>query len=215
MLVGVGLNKTGTKTLRHHLQSWGYRHQSYDLEKFRQFRVGNIDALLEQMEGFDSFEDWPWPLMYREIDQRFPDAKFVLTLRDSPETWFRSLCKMAVRMGPLNDFEVHIYGHSMPHGHRQQHIQFYEDHNRSVTEYFADRPGKLLTICWEQETDAARLAEFLELENVDVARKKVNTSAPVYGGDNLFLAHLNRMYVQSTWPARKWVRRIRQRLKQS
>ena len=157
-VIGVGLNKTGTKTLKHILEGWGLRHQSYDLDAFNLYREGKLEHLLEWMEDYDSFEDWPWPLMYREIDARFSDAIFVLTTRSSPDHWYKSLCKMAIRMGPLSDFEEHIYGYRMPHGHRQEHVEFYNRHNREVVEYFRDRPGKLIQICWETGGDASELA---------------------------------------------------------
>lgn len=211
-VLGVGLNKTGTKTLRHCLQHWGYRHQTYDLQAFELYRTGQIDKLLQWMEDYDSFEDWPWPLMYREIDARFPDAKFVLTVRESPEVWYRSLCKMAIRMGPLNDFERHIYGYSMPHGHKQEHIEIYEKHNREVQAYFADRPAKLLTVCWEEGADGSALAAFLDLEALPAPAPRINASLPVYGGDKLWLAHLNRLTFQTKWKLIRGVRRVQRKI---
>ena len=83
-IVGIGLNKTGTKTLKYCLEQWGFRHQSYDLRAFELYREGRLDELFDWMQEYDSFEDWPWPLFYREIDTRFPNAKFVLTVRDTP-----------------------------------------------------------------------------------------------------------------------------------
>lgn len=113
-IIGIGLNKTGTKTLGHYLKLWRFRQKTFDLDAFNLYRAGRIKELLEIMQQYDSFEDWPRPLMYREIDSNFPDARFVLTVCRSPEVWYRSLCKMAVRMGPLQKFEQHIYGYAMP-----------------------------------------------------------------------------------------------------
>ena len=198
-VIGVGLNKTGTKTLRHCLREWGYRHQSYDLTAFQRYRAGCVEELLDWMDRYDSFEDWPWPLIYRDIDRRFPEAKFVLTVRNTADHWYRSLCKMAVRMGPLNNFERHVYGYSMPQGRRQEHIQFYEKHNQQVQEYFQERPGKLLTIDWSAETDSSRLAQFLGEADLRENLPNVNESLPVYDGDNLWLAHAHRVVFQSRW----------------
>lgn len=211
-IVGVGLNKTGTKTLANCLKQWGYRHQSYDLTAFEYYRAGKIDELLAWMEDFDSFEDWPWPLIYRDIDHRFPEAKFILTVRDSPERWYRSLCKMAVRMGPLSDYEQHIYGYSMPHGRKRSHIAFYEKHNSAVDEYFNDRPGKLLRVCWEHGDDSSRLAAFLNQPRLPTKLKKINESLPVYSGDNLWLAHLNRVAFQTKGKTIRALRRLRRKI---
>lgn len=209
-IIGVGLNRTGTKTLRRYLLGWGFRHRSYDLDAFARFRRGEIAELLDEMDSHDSFEDWPWPLLYREIDARFPDARFVLTTRKSPEVWFRSLCNLAVRMGPLDDFERHIYGYAMPQGHREEHVRYYLAHNLAVREHFADRPRKLLEICWEDGTDCVgRLADFVGREKPAERPVHANRSTrKVYGGNNLLLAHANRIVFQCAWRGRERLKRL-------
>lgn len=218
-IIGAGLNKTGTKTLRYHLIQWGFEHRSYELDAFQQFQAGKIDELLDSMEDYDSFEDWPWPLMFREIDERFPDAKFILTTRRSADVWYTSLCKMAVRMGPLNDFEKHIYGYSMPQGRKAQHQKYYNRHNATVTDHFANRPEKLLQLCWEDGGTAEQLAGFLDLEGVDTKPRHMNPGIPVYGGDNLALAHVSRIAFRTKWKltglAKKAVRKVRGKSPQS
>jgi len=208
-IIGVGLNRTGTKSLRRHCLEWGFRHRSYELEAFERYRRGEIEALLEDMEDYDSFEDWPWPLFYREIDERFPDAKFVLTTRRTPEVWYQSLCHLAVRMGPFVKFEQHIYGYKMPHGHRDEHIDYYLEHNEAVRKHFADRPGKLLEICWETDpTSAAQLANFLGQEESPPRPAHANRSSRrVYRGDNLWVAHANRIVFQRYWYTKEWIKK--------
>lgn len=202
-IIGAGLNKTGTKTLKKYLTEMGFRNHSYDLDMFNEYRAGNFDKLFAVMEAYDSFEDWPWPLMYKEIDERFEDAVFVLTLRKSPEIWYKSLCKMAVRMGPFNKFEKHIYGYSMPQGKKKEHINFYNRHNEEVRAYFKDRPGKLLEICWGEGDDGNKLAKFLGRAEVHLERSHTNISAPVYGGENLWRAHFHRIIFQTKWYTNK------------
>ena len=74
-VVDVGLNKTGTKTLRICLKHWGLKHISCSYEAFTLWRKGDYKALLQWVKDHDSFEDWPWPLIYREIDEAFPGTK--------------------------------------------------------------------------------------------------------------------------------------------
>ena len=198
-VIGVGLNKTATKTLKSLLENNGFRHQTYDLQAFELYRQGRIDLLLDWMEEFDSFEDWPWPLFYRQIEARFPDAKFVLTTRKNPETWYRSLCKMAVRLGPLNDFEKHIYGYSMPQGRKQHHIDFYNRHNTEVRAHFANQPDKLIEVCFGDPSQERELAAFLGIELPEEQLPKTNESLPVYPGENLWIAHLDRIRFQTKW----------------
>jgi hypothetical protein len=207
-VVGVGLNKTGTKTLARYLQGWGMRHRSYDLQAFQRYRRGEFAALLDDMANWDSFEDWPWPLLWRDIDERYPDALFVLTVRESAEVWYRSLCQMAIRRGPLVRFEQHIYGHAMPQGHRAEHLAYYHAHNAAVAAHFRDRPGKLLTLCWSDPEAPARLAAFLGRELPDAPAVHENRGSPVYGGDNIWLAHAWRIAFARYWQAKQAWRRL-------
>jgi len=160
-IVGVGLNKTGTSTLKACCHYWGLKHATYDLEAFELYRERKWDRLNGLMDKYDSFENWPWALMYRQFDDRFPGAKFILTTRKDPQSWFRSLCNHSKRLGPLVDFEQYIYGFADPCRHKKEHLAFYRSHNAEVAEYFRDRPGKLLTACWESGDDWEELCAFL------------------------------------------------------
>ena len=48
----------------------------------------NIDLVAEQ--GFQATTDLPMALYFEQIHERFPDCKFVLTMRDDSEVWFQS-----------------------------------------------------------------------------------------------------------------------------
>jgi len=207
-VIGVGLNKTGTKTLEYYLKQWGFQHKTYDLDAFNLYRAGRLNELLEMMQQYDSFEDWPWPLMFREIDSNFPDARFVLTVRRSPAVWYRSLCNMAVRMGPLQQYEQHIYGYAMPQGHRDEHLQYYQAHNQAVAKHFRGRPATLLKVCWETGDHPQKLADFLGLNVAETPPQHINRSQAVYSGDNLYLAHANRILFQAWWRAKSRARGI-------
>lgn len=211
-VVGIGLNKTATKSLAHCFTSLGYRNQSYSLKAFHLYQRQDWPALFQIMDEHDSFEDWPWPLMYREIDKRYPDARFVLTVRKTPLAWYRSLCKMAVRMGPLNDFEKSIYGYAMPQAAKDEHLAFYEKHNAEVRAWFADRPHKLIEVCFDNEVDMTGFCHFLDEPVIELPTPHENRSAKVYAGDNLWLAQLNRIVFQTQWYGVKALKSIKRRL---
>jgi hypothetical protein len=193
-VVGIGLNKTGTKTLAVCLTQWGYNHFTWDFDAFQQYQRGDYESLWKTMRAHDSFEDWPWPLMYKEIDTQFPDTRFVLTIRKSPEVWFSSLCKMAMRLGPLTDYEQYIYGYAIPHGHKDEHVQFYNAHNQAVEEYFKDRPEQFLKVCWENGDGWEELANFLGKPVPDQPFPHKNKSVPLmYTGNNELMARLYRL----------------------
>jgi len=159
---GIGMNKTGTKTLGSCFTVLGLRNRSYAADLLLSYSTGDFSAIFEVSDRFDSFEDWPWPLLYKEFDARYPEALFILTLRKDPETWFESLCKHADRTGPTDARKI-VYGHAMPRDYKEEHLRIYNRHNKEVEDYFRGRPHKLLKICWEDGDGWPEICAFLGL----------------------------------------------------
>ncbi|NOX62729.1 MAG: hypothetical protein GXP42_12405 [Chloroflexi bacterium] len=157
------MNKTGTTSLGLCLQQLGFRHTSFDLDLLRAYCQGDVERLFQVADAYDSFEDWPWPLAFRELDERYPQAKFILTVRKDSETWLRSLLSHAKRTGPTEARKL-VYGYAMPQGHEIEHIRIYETHNAEVQRHFQDRPDKLLVVCWETGSGWPELGRFLGVE---------------------------------------------------
>ena len=97
-VIGTGVGRTGTMSLRVALQQLGFG-PCYHMEVVTQdmpLRVPHWNAALEgnpdwaaTFDGFPSAVDWPVATFYKEMYEAFPDAKFVLTHR-SPESWVES-----------------------------------------------------------------------------------------------------------------------------
>jgi Sulfotransferase domain len=174
-IVGVGLNRTGTTTLGVCLQNLGYKHTSIHQEAFELLQQGNINALMRVVAKFDSFEDWPWPLVFRQIDKAYPGSKFILTKRKTATCWFDSLCKLATMTGPT-EYRRYIYGHEMPQGYKNEFIDFYHRHNETVESYFRDKPGKLLVVAWENGDSWEELCTFLGHDVPEIPFPHVNRS---------------------------------------
>jgi hypothetical protein len=160
---GIGLNKTGTTTLGACLTRLGYRHQSYSSEALAAYREGRIAEVVEMTRGFESCEDWPWPLVWRELDEAYGEgARFVLTTRISSEVWVESLKAHSLNTHPTRAMRPAIYGHYYPHGYEAEHQRAYERHNAAVRAYFArEAPHRLLEVCWETGDGWAALCRFL------------------------------------------------------
>jgi len=54
------------------------------------FHNGSKDAALATLDGYDGAMDEPYQLMYREVMEAIPDAKFVLTMQETPQKWYHS-----------------------------------------------------------------------------------------------------------------------------
>ena len=127
-----------------------------------------LDEVLARAEKFESFEDWPWFSIYRELDQRFPGSRFILTLRRDTATYVRSLQGHHEREGIRNkDFVKppwwdEVFGVEPAEWDYEFSARRYEKHNRDVLEYFGDRIGKdLLVVCWENGDGWEALSRFL------------------------------------------------------
>lgn len=162
-IIGIGLNKTGTKTLGECFTILGYNHHiSCNGVAFNLWRKGSTDELMKIASVYDTFEDWPWPLLYREFDKYFPGSKFILTTRKNSETWYKSLCNHSIHTGPT-EYRKAIYGEYMPHDSKDKHIKFYESYNQTIRDYFHERPQDCLEVCWETGDDWSILCSFLNL----------------------------------------------------
>ena len=174
-IFGIGMMKTGTSTLGFCLPQLGYHHAPYTPKLLRQLMQGNTSHLAPYITQYDSFDDHPWPMLYRWLDEQYPDSKFILTLRKVSETWLRSINTHAQRRGPTIERKL-VYGYAMPSHNKAAHIAAYESHNAAVQAYFAGRPDKLLVACWETGSGWRELCEFLGHDLVTTPLPHANSS---------------------------------------
>ena len=76
--------------------------------------------------------------MYKILYKRYPNSKFILTLRKNPDVWFKSLCKHAIRTDTAEYREL-VYGYPMPQDNMETYIDFYNSHNKAVRGFFKDK----------------------------------------------------------------------------
>ena len=130
------------------------------------------------------------------MDTAFPGSKFILTVRDDAEQWYESLTRFHTRLvgkghlptaTDLKEFPYRyrgwildalglIYGVSETNPYEKLRlIAVYEDHNKTVEEWFRHRSGCLLKINLSDDGVAQTITEFLGVP---------------YGGQ--VMPHLNR-----------------------
>lgn len=156
-IFGVGWPKTGTTTLQRCFEILGYSYYGY-----KPSLVGKPELAMFIARRFETFKDWPWSLYYKELDERYPGSKFVLTTRET-ESWLLSYRNWVTRHQPtsaMKDVRKKVYGSASPT--EEQAIERYERHNFEVKEYFSDRPGDLLVVDWEQGDGWEQLCTFLD-----------------------------------------------------
>lgn len=165
-IIGVGFQKTGTSSLREALKALGYRVRDGGFELFPAAVRKDEERILKALEPYDAVEDNPWPLLYREIDAQVRGAKFILTVRDEEE-WIRSVSRhIGDLRSPMHEW-IYGVGKGLPKEDPENALRVYREHNRSVREYFSDRPDDFLELDFSKGDEWERLCRFLGVEVPD------------------------------------------------
>mmetsp|Transcript_29946 Transcript_29946/g.49420 ORF Transcript_29946/g.49420 Transcript_29946/m.49420 type:complete len:285 (-) Transcript_29946:137-991(-) len=97
-IIGAGLGRTGTLSLQAALEELGYKGYHFvDFSHAQQWAdvangERNVDTVIDLMvqNGFTATMDNPAADIYVDLFRRFPDARVILSVRDSPEIFARS-----------------------------------------------------------------------------------------------------------------------------
>jgi hypothetical protein len=100
-VVGAGLPRTGTHSLRVALErvlggtcyhmSTMWERDGRDVGAFLAARRGDEPDWRQIFEGCTAAVDWPVSAFWSRLSERYPEAVVVLSERDSPQTWWRSV----------------------------------------------------------------------------------------------------------------------------
>ncbi len=127
---------------------------------------GNMDLLYEVAESYDVLEDLPWPLVYKQMAEHYPDAKFVLTRRKSTRRWYRSAVRHTRRV-PIYWMHETIFGAELAENDPEGYKSTYRNHLRDARQFFAGS-DRFLEICWECGDGWSELCGFLNVPVPDV-----------------------------------------------
>jgi len=154
---GIGYSKTGTTSLTYALRQLGYSALHF---AFHALNHGNEEKLELRYDKLwrSAYTDTPIPVFFRELDERFPGSKFILTMREM-SAWLRS-CELnhiwpgeyvhdkAIRnqryVRSLLNLHYQLYGSVT--FNRRSFQRSHERHIEAVREYFKDRPEDLLIL---------------------------------------------------------------------
>ena len=154
----IGFPKTGTKSLNSALTTLGYKVKSYFGSRDTDISRNVYEMAFRFVEQYDAFEDNPWCVLYKELDEKYPGSKFILTLRPT-EKWIKSVVDhFGIKTRSLLEW---IYGVGYPKGNEDLYIARYERHNKEVLEYFKDRPDDLLAFRLSEGDGWEKLCQFL------------------------------------------------------
>lgn len=169
----IGFYKTGTTTVFEALKGLGYRTINGD-KPGSYPGADDGETLLKQIEAgdfrlptfdlFDAFTDNPYFHLWREMYAQFPDAKFILTVRDE-QPWIES-CARFYRNRRIRPMRVWMFGkHANPGAgpeSRQAWLDAYRAHNAAVREHFSHRPSQYLEFDPTKMREWGPLCELLD-----------------------------------------------------
>lgn len=128
---------------------------------------GDLSRIMALAKEKETFDDWPWIILYKELDKAFPGSQFILTKRES-EKWLISYKNMLKNQGDasseLNEIRRILYNLPFPDVSELQLIERYEKHNADVENYFRDRSKDLLVVNWGKGSGWKELCDFLGKE---------------------------------------------------
>lgn len=177
---GVGLQKTGLTSLLRLFEECGLDARGRNSTQLRNLlRRRDYDAILQYYDAADFFCDWPTPLMYRLAYEKYGDkALFVLSVRKDSQTWYESLKRHNAHAHPIKNKHRWIFGRYYPHGFDQEHIAYYERHNREVVRFFEERGARnqLLVIRIDEPQAVDKVADFLgiKIERAEFPRANIS-----------------------------------------
>ncbi len=118
----ISLHRSGTQSFQKFMQAHGLRAAHWPGRDFETTCAGAVENLDTEMvwralEGIrahhDTFCDLPYPLVYKEAANQYPDAKFLLILREVG-SWIASVRRL-IGERPLSTFEKFQLWSISPH----------------------------------------------------------------------------------------------------
>jgi len=199
----IGLVKTGTTSLEQALKDLGYRlgNQRQGELLLEVYLARNFAKIVEFCLTADAFQDVPFsfPFTYIALDQSFPNAKFILSVRDDVDQWYRSLVRFHGNLFaggriPVKDdllratycypgyvWEAIRLVWNTPEDepyHKPTLVSYYERHNANVRDYFRSK-SNLLEINLSDKGAYGRLCSFLGKEPMAEDFPWLNASLPL------------------------------------
>lgn len=138
----------------------GYEVVGARLDMAEPLLAGDYETPIKEAGKFQALQDVPWAALYKELDDAYPNSKFILTERDEEE-WLNS----ALKHFKDNYFDLHkwLYGEGVMAGNEALYLERYRRHNKEVREYFKNRPEDFLVMNLKAGDGWETLCHFLKL----------------------------------------------------
>lgn len=162
----IGFNKCGTRTIHNFFSRHGIKSAHWENNKLADTIHKNYYSNLPLLTGIDKYkvytdmenvhtQIYAHILYYKELDQQYPNSKFILNIRDR-DKWIKSRLNhssgkyLRITMNYHNYTEEQVI---------DMWINDWENHIRDIKDYFKDRPNDLLIFNIEED-EVSKLVKF-------------------------------------------------------
>lgn len=153
-IFGIGLSKTGTTSLTTALNILGLNIVHFP----------SVTDFFEIIKTTDGATDTPAAMYYRTLYEIYPDAKFILTIREE-NSWVKS-ARAEFENRPARTEEIQLLRrtlYSSDTWDEEKYLSSYKNYNEEVLQFFADKKEKLLVLDIFFEDSWNKICEFLNL----------------------------------------------------
>lgn len=158
---GIGLSKTATNSLEKAMQQLGYKTVHYPSPQE-----------YDKRNDYEFMCDLPIPPRFKQLDKEYPQARFVLTTRDT-ESWLKSVKRHMIVKKAKWQMEYRREAYGTHEYNEQVLIESYEKHNQEVKNYFRDT-NKLLVLDISEPDKWEKLCSFLGVKKPSVPYPTTN-----------------------------------------
>lgn len=204
----ISMQRNGTTSVGRFLEDHGIRvqHHGRISRRWSQYWLkGDYDKIFNSIyfRSYQAHEDNPWWYtdFYKVLENRFPNAKFILFYRD-PNKWFKSMMNHSNGRSPGNTY-IHCKNYGRLHeyykmarnnpkfdfainkidnlltlkGYQKHYINVYNKYNQDAKRYFTGCVSGKLFICrLEDEEKWSKLGKFLGIKIAEEYNVHLNKS---------------------------------------
>ena len=232
----IGYNKTGTTSLYQSIANLGFPYYPGSMMAQAEFLMSDIYRGLNTNDfeplylwidecirlGVCVVKDVPFslPNVWKKVYEKYPNAKFVLSERDSPEQWYNSIYNFHQKAfaefkdNPApswNDvaqvdyrYKGYLFQHlsmlnndsreSLPYD-KESMINSYNSHNNEVKEFFKDK-GNFISLNVSNDNAYLKLCSFLNAQPIESAflKLKITTEPGTWDISYCNIEHAKQKY---------------------
>lgn len=161
----IGFHKTGTTSMQQALTELGYKvaGPQFISRPDLQLNILKLAFGFVDQNNFNAFQDNPWPILFKDLDERYPGSKFIVTLRNINDWYKSNLNFFGNNSSCMREF-IYGKGCGSPMGNERVYKQRFKSHYKSVERHFQYRPDDLLWMNLAEGDGWDKLCPFLGLE---------------------------------------------------